>query len=149
MEAGTGIEPVFTDLQSHNIPRLVNNLGPKKSQDNSGTGHEPETCQKENPGALAGASGADQHGKSLKTKAYQNGPRNAMSLYAKDRHKRVCRMLGYALTLDEPDIWQAMGMVFLKRLTGLEIASIAYLALDLMTPQDRELVLEAVEVGES
>ena len=72
-----------------------------------------------------------------------------MSLYAKDRHKRVCRMLGYALTLDEPDIWQAMGMVFLKRLTGLEIASIAYLALDLMTPQDRELVLEAVEVGES
>ena len=31
--------------------------------------------------------------------------RSAMSLHAKDRHKRAARIVGYALTADDPAIW--------------------------------------------
>ena len=62
MEASTGIEPVYTDLQSSAFPNKINAQDPKKYQDKAGTRREPDTWAKsgltnENPGALAGASG--------------------------------------------------------------------------------------------
>ena len=43
MEAGTGIEPVFTDLQSSYFPCNYKVLGQKRFQDKSGTARERET----------------------------------------------------------------------------------------------------------
>jgi len=63
LEASTGIEPVYTDLQSSAFPNEINTQGPKKYQDKAGTGREPDTSAKsnltnENPGATAIATGA-------------------------------------------------------------------------------------------
>ena len=53
------------------------------------------------------------------------GPsRSAMSKYSKDSHKRAARMLGYALTLDDPKTWNHLGYVLYARLTPFELASI-------------------------
>ena len=69
MEAGTGIEPVFTDLQSNRLHSENSALDRKKYQDKPGTLREPDTpalpsnaAAKENPGALAGATEADLKG---------------------------------------------------------------------------------------
>ena len=38
-----------------------------------------------------------------------------------DRHRRACRMLGFALTLeDDPDAWGGLSTVFQVRLSGFE-----------------------------
>jgi hypothetical protein len=63
------------------------------------------TPANENTGTLAGVSGADVHSIGIVKEDYRKPGRSAMSLYAKDSHKRVCRMLGYALTLDDPVTW--------------------------------------------
>ena len=62
MEAGTGIEPVFTDLQSRRFHRENNDLSAKEYQDIARTGGERDTAAKssaatakEIPDALAGA----------------------------------------------------------------------------------------------
>ncbi|MBW6506724.1 MAG: hypothetical protein K0B00_08255 [Rhodobacteraceae bacterium] len=44
MEAGTGIEPVFTDLQSNRFPHDINAKAGKSYQDKSGTGGQHDTC---------------------------------------------------------------------------------------------------------
>lgn len=43
MEAGTGIEPVFTDLQSNFIFIYINALSLTEYQDIEGTRYEPDT----------------------------------------------------------------------------------------------------------
>ena len=70
LEAGTGIEPVFTDLQSNRLHSENSALDRKKYQDKPGTPREPDTpalpsnaaAANENPGALGGATEADLHG---------------------------------------------------------------------------------------
>ena len=64
LEVSTGIEPVYTDLQSNAFPNEINTQGPKKYQDKAGTGREPDTSAQsdltnENPGAAATATGAE------------------------------------------------------------------------------------------
>ena len=67
LEAGTGIEPVFTDLQSNIFQSKNNALGQNSYQDKAGTPSEHDTAQNsesdapktKNPDALAGAIGAD------------------------------------------------------------------------------------------
>jgi len=63
LEASTGIEPVYTDLQSYAFPNEINAQGPKKYQDKAGTGGELDTSANsdltnKNPGATAIATGA-------------------------------------------------------------------------------------------
>ena len=77
VEAGTGIEPVYSDLQSKALSGEINRLGAKSYQDKPGTLGEPDTRvfgahpPNENPGALAGATGANgiRH---FTTPAYRN-----------------------------------------------------------------------------
>ncbi len=72
------------------------------------------------------------------------GPsRSAMSKYSKDSHKRAARMLGYALTLDDPKTWNHLGYVLYARLTPFELASIAFAVLDALDPDARELIYRA------
>lgn len=71
--------------------------------------------------------------------------RNTMSRHAKDRHKRIARMLGYALTANDPRTWGGLSIVIAARLTPLEAASIAFAALRALTPAEQELVFEAAQ----
>ena len=72
------------------------------------------------------------------------GPsRSAMSKYSKDSHKRAARMLGYALTLDDPKTWNDLGYVLYARLTPFELASIAFAVLNALDRDARELVYRA------
>jgi hypothetical protein len=69
--------------------------------------------------------------------------RSAMSLHAKDRHKRAARIVGYALTADDPAIWWKTAAVLALRLTTLELASVAFAALRALDPEAREMVFNA------
>ena len=100
-------------------------------------------ARNENPGASDNATGVI--GNDLVTTP--EGYRNAMSLYAKDRHKRVCRMLGYALTLDDPVTWNQTAAILGHRLTTNELASVAYVALSALEPESREAVYAAAHWG--
>ena len=83
----------------------------------------------------------------FKSKAYLKPGRSAMSLYAKDGHKRACRMLGYALTLNEPTIWGQAATVLAHRLTAMELVALAFTALSALEPADREAVFDAAQWG--
>ena len=101
----------------------------------------------ENPGALAGASGAKSIEQAFKEEGYRKPGPSAMSQFAKDGHKRVCRMLGYALTLNDPITWQQTSAVLAHRLTSMELASVAFAALSALEPDTREAVFEAAQWG--
>lgn len=75
--------------------------------------------------------------------------RNAMSRHAKDRHKRIARMVGYCLAADDPVTWGGLSTVITVRLTPLEAASLAFAALRALTPAEQELVFEAAQAGEA
>jgi len=99
----------------------------------------------QNPGARAGATGADVHSIGTVCDGYRKPGRSAMSLYAKGRHKRAAKALAYALT--DPDIWAAAGAVWAVRLTTNELASVAYAALSALEPESREAVYDAAQWG--
>ncbi len=100
-----------------------------------------------NPGALAGATGADNKAAELRPKAYKKPNRSAMARYAQDRHKRAARTLGYALTADAPDVWGQASAIFSARLTRLELAALAFAALRALDGEAREMVFEAAYWG--
>lgn len=56
--------------------------------------------------------------------------RSAMSLYVNPAHKRASRVLGFALTLDNPASWYAASSVWQARLTPQETAVMAVAALN-------------------
>jgi len=63
LEASTGIEPVYTDLQSIAFHNENNDVTAKKYQDKAGTAGEPDTqdfsgLTNENPAAATTANGA-------------------------------------------------------------------------------------------
>lgn len=69
--------------------------------------------------------------------------RSAMSLYAKDRHKRAARMIGCALVADDPAIWRQTSEILAHRLTRPEVVALANATLQALEPQAREMVLYA------
>lgn len=71
----------------------------------------------------------------------------ALSKFAKDRHKRACRMVGYALTADDPAIWHQTAAILAHRLSTRELASVAYAALRALDPEAREMVFGAAQWG--
>ncbi|NDV52941.1 hypothetical protein [Salipiger sp. PrR003] len=85
----------------------------------------------ENPGALAGATGADSkttHGNAHANNTKKSA-RSAMSLFGKDSHKRVSKAIGYALTLATESAWESFSKVLAARLTYEERAALAFAAL--------------------
>lgn len=101
----------------------------------------------ENPGALAGATGATAKAVDLQGKPYRKPNRGAMARYAKDRHKRAAKVLGYALTLDEPRAWNEAGSILALRLTRQELASLAFATLRALDAEAREMVFDAAYWG--
>lgn len=60
-------------------------------------------------------------------------------------HKRMSRMMGYALTLGDADAWVGFATVATARMTSEERAALAWAALrSLDTPEQAEMVAEAV-----
>ncbi len=128
------------------------------SQNDAGTGgeirHESDTVSfadvpdlhMENPGARAGATGAESIDLADKT-PYRKPRFNAMSAFAQDRHKRAARVLGYALTDPALEMWISTGYVWSVRLTPLELACIAFTALSQMEPEARVQTFNAAHWG--
>ena len=102
-------------------------------------------ARNENPGASDNATGVIGNDLVTTPEGYRKPGRNAMSLYAKDRHKRATKMLGYALT--DPDTWAAAGAVWAVRLTTNELASLAYTALRALEPEARAMTFNAAHWG--
>jgi hypothetical protein len=101
----------------------------------------------EKPGALAGATGPYQNDRAIIGGHYQKPRVNAMSKYAQDRHKRAARMVGFALTADDPAIWGQTAAILAHRLTIKETASLAFAALRALEPEARESVIDAAHWG--
>ena len=101
----------------------------------------------ENPGASDNATGVIGNDLVTTPEGYRKSGRNAMSLYAKDRHKRAAKMLAYALTLDDPVAWNQTAAILGHRLTTNELASVAYAALSALGPESREAVYDAAQWG--
>lgn len=101
---------------------------------------------KKNPDALTGATGATVLEKRdvSHTDDTPKPGRNAMSLYAKDAHKAVARMVGYALTLGDSDSYLALSDVLALRLTDQERAGLAYAALRALDTDNAENIAAAV-----
>ena len=84
VEAGTGIEPVFTDLQSLPLARVFNGLGSAAYQDKACTSREPDTLtdgsENESPQDRAGTTGDCQITESFKTQEYRKRALAAIAL---------------------------------------------------------------------
>jgi hypothetical protein len=119
----------------------------EKIGDFRGLSNPSEDAENENPGALAGASGAMSNDQKIVGKVCPKARRSAMSLFAKDGHKRACKMLGYALTLNDPAIWGDTAAIFALRLSPPERAALAYTALRTLEPEAREAVFDAAHWG--
>ena len=148
LEAGTGIEPVYTDLQAYKLENDYNEIGRKKYQDKTATGGERDTPDflpdqaKKNPASEATEHGADQDVKRVKFRDEVSPiiAAEAMQIFLKKSHERAARVIGYALTLDSSSGWTAAGAILAARLTRQERGSLAYAALWSMEAADAELV---------
>lgn len=69
-----------------------------------------------------------------------------LSRFMQDRHKRMSRMLGYTLTMGEPEAWGGFSVVCRARLTICERAGLAVAALRSL-PDDYQLETAAAALG--
>jgi len=62
-----------------------------------------------------------------------------VSSFAKDRHKRVARMVGYCLTLndDHPSTWHDCAAILNQRFTQAELMGLAFAAMRALAPDNR------------
>lgn len=59
-------------------------------------------------------------------------------------HTRASKMLGYALTLNDPDTWLGTIQVFKARLSDTELAALSYVTQKAQAPGDALMTAEAV-----
>lgn len=72
---------------------------------------------------------------------------SAVSCHAKDHHKRVAQMVGYALTAGDAAAWGGFSVVISVRLAPIQVASIAFAAMRALEPTERESVFAAAQWG--
>ena len=167
MEASTGIEPVYTDLQSFRFPNKINELDAEKYQDKAGTVGEPDTYDssyltKENTATSAKVNGARTFCETVQFPV-EFGPewagapaiilryccgvavmRKTLSKYMPDAYKRVARTVGYSLLLTDADAWQDRTVVLTARLTPQERVAMTWAVLRSPTPEQVVAVAETV-----
>lgn len=73
--------------------------------------------------------------------------RSEMSKYAKDNHKRIARLVGYALTLDQVDAWWMLSALMRAHLTVTERTSLTFMALKSLDRDDAMQTVEAAFSG--
>ena len=151
LEASIGIEPIFTDLQSLKDLSVSNALRPKKYQDKPGTSGEPDTAgfpaSNENPGALAGATGAVSNELAFKSEAYRHRLKSATALchaIADCDPRDACEIMEAALAdlriglprapfgslMDEARVWAEFS-------NRSELKAYCAATFDAMTPDDQ------------
>lgn len=86
--------------------------------------------------------GENRHLSNLKLSANRTG-KSAMQMFAQDGHKRAARMLGFALTANDPVIWVQASAVFAHRLSSGELQMLAYCILRALEASDRQNVFSA------
>lgn len=99
--------------------------------------------ENENPGALAGATGAISSDLAISPASYRKPDGSAMSRHAKPSHKAMARSLGYALTLGDRQAWATFCLTAYRKLTAHERAALAYAALMSLDEDEAQLVAEA------
>ncbi len=78
---------------------------------------------------------------------FEQQRKSAMSAFAHDRHKRVARTLGFALTLHDGPAWAAFTAIAAARLTVAERAAMAGAALLALDPDEAEGVIQHLFTG--
>jgi len=129
-------EPCRTDLHTQN-QRLAAPNRKKPAIEKAGTfpgaaNHLQPGWANENPGALAGATGANHIQNGSNREANDTLFAGQKAIPACYRHRRAAWSLGCALTVNNPDAWALLVTVFEDRLTEDERAGIAYAALRAM-----------------
>ncbi len=98
----------------------------------------------ESPGARACAAGAgDVSGQGATANEYRKPGKSAMQMFAQDRHKRAARMLGFALTANDPETWTQASAIFAHRLNSGELMMLAYSVLRALEAAERQQVCNA------
>lgn len=138
----------FNDLNCPTRQRFgIENLGKKSGLTNQKMG----VGANENPGARAGATGADtsKEAHRLRGKNSRKARRSAMSQFAKAAHKRVARMMGLCLTLGthQQEVWDGLSVVLVAHLTAEERAAIAFAALRSLDDHNAYLTASVVLFG--
>ncbi len=94
------------------------------------------------PEARAGATGAV-----FKAGNFAKSTTLAQFEATQDRHGRVCKALGYALALDNPEGWCSLSYVAHTRLTEAERVMLAFQSMRILSPRWRQRVFEAAQWG--
>jgi len=101
---------------------------------------------KENTGAAATVLGVNQDKKTASFRR-NNTPKSAMSLYAKDRHKKAAKGLGFALTLGTESAWHSLTIILMARLTEAERAALAFATLNSLSENHAYMTASAALFG--
>jgi hypothetical protein len=107
----------------------------------------PGGVRNENPGALAGATGAVFETSKAQQEEYTADADCAILQIVKGRKARAARALGFILEADLPDLWEGFAVVLKARLTEGERGLLAYSALRSLDPEPRELAFSAAHWG--
>lgn len=118
--------------------------------------NEPSHCktdsgnastENENPGALAGATGAVFETSKVQGEDYTPVSSHAMPDIAKGRRARAAHALGCVLEANSPNLWEGFALILKARLTEGERGLLAYSALRSLDPVPRELAFNAAHWG--
>jgi len=158
MEASTRIELVYTDLQSTGFFNKNNAVRSNPYQDIGRTPSERDTptfgatsrnLRKENAESAATAPGVnhDKRTASFRCNKAAKPVKSAMSLYDKDRHKKVAKGLGFALTLGTESAWHGLTIILMARLSEAERASLAFASLNSLSENHAYMTASAALFG--
>jgi hypothetical protein len=104
-------------------------------------------AEKQNPGALAGATGDAFIDLAIKAKAYIGPVHGATPNALTDRHRQSLRMFIGALRLNDGWGWSYTSAIWRDRLEDDELSGIAFAALCALSQAEREAVFRAAQWG--
>ncbi|AZV79028.1 hypothetical protein EBB79_14890 [Parasedimentitalea marina] len=149
---------MYTDLQSTAFFNKNNAVRSNSYQDIGRTPSERDTptfgttshnLTNEDTGSSATVTGVNQDKKTASFRRNKAAKRvkSAMSLYAKDSHKRVAKGLGFALTLGTESAWHGMTILLMARLSEAERASLAFATLNSLLENHAYMTASAALFG--
>ncbi|NRB17235.1 MAG: hypothetical protein HRU33_06555 [Rhodobacteraceae bacterium] len=126
---------------------LYQDIGRTPSERDTRTfGTSSRNLTKENAGSAATAPSVNYHKKTASFRR-NNIHKSAMSLYAKDRHKKVAKGLGFALTLGDESAWHGLTIILMARLSEAERASLAFATLNSLSENNTYMTASAALFG--
>ncbi len=149
---------MYTDLQSNAFLNENKAVRSNSYQDIARTPCERDTLTsgstnhnltKENARAAATAPGVNQDKKtaSFRGDSTPKRRRSAMSMFAKDNHKRIAKVLGFALTLGTESAWHGLTIILMARLSEAERASLAFASLNSLSEKHAYMTASAALFG--